>query len=414
MLQSRCTVPLLRRLLEPYRELDRRIWILAAARCVNTMGFSIVMPFMAMYLVERRGATGATYGTIYLFAGLAAAVSQGLSGEAADRVGRHRLMVLALCLRAGNMIALGLAVTRGASIHALGGLVILNGILRAMFEPCASAAVTDLAPPAHRVAAFGLQRIGVNLGWSLGPAIGGAFAHHSYGLMFFFAAPVTIVAAAAAGRVPDVVRPAGEPRERLTPAALLEAFRAHRAFFVYLGLVFAGSAMTTQIFATLSVFARAELGLPEAQIGLVYAVNGALVVLMQVPAVALIKRRGPRVALVLGPAIYAMAYLSLGVADTFTTVAVSVAFLTFGEVIFSPALSDMAAYLGDPRRIGRAFGLFGLMQSLGISMGPLLGGLIFDHLRHDHLAMWSTIAGGMALVGVGYALFARRWTTPLA
>src|ERR671927_233260 len=51
--------------LATYRGLDRRIYVLAAARAVNTMGFSIVMPFMAMYLVEKRGASGATYGFIY-------------------------------------------------------------------------------------------------------------------------------------------------------------------------------------------------------------------------------------------------------------------------------------------------------------------------------------------------------------
>jgi hypothetical protein len=38
-------------LTEPYRGLDRGIWAIAATRMVNTMGFSIVMPFMAMWLV---------------------------------------------------------------------------------------------------------------------------------------------------------------------------------------------------------------------------------------------------------------------------------------------------------------------------------------------------------------------------
>src|SRR5688572_8460215 len=107
--------PLLRRILEPYREIDRRVFLVAATRCVNTMGFSIVMPFMAMYLVEQRGARGATYGFIYLLAGLAAAASHAISGELADRHGRRRIMVTALLLRVFNMLALGVAVTRGAS-----------------------------------------------------------------------------------------------------------------------------------------------------------------------------------------------------------------------------------------------------------------------------------------------------------
>ena len=102
------------------------------------------------------------------------------------------------------------------------------------------------------------------------------------------------------------------------------------------------------------------------------------------------------------------AFSGIGLASGFTGVAASVAVLTAGEVIFAPALSDMAAHLGDSRRLGRAFGLFGLMQQLGLSMGPLVGGTLYDHLRHMHFVMWGTIAGGMAIIGLGYIAFGRR------
>src|SRR5262249_44290909 len=111
--------------------------------------------------------------------------------------------------------------------------------------------------------------------------------------------------------------------------------------------------------------------------------------------------------LVLGPAIYTLSYLAIGVSAGFWPLAAAVALLTAGEVIFAPALSDMAAHLGDPKRLGRAFGLFGLMQQLGVSLGPMVGGLLYDHARHVHLAMWGLVAGAMALLGVGYAAFAR-------
>lgn len=403
------------RIADTYRGIDRRIYLLAATRAVNTMGFSIVMPFMAMYLVEQRGAKGATYGLVYMIAGIAASVGQGIAGELADRYGRRRIMVTALLLRAVNMVALGLAVTYGASIHVLGALIVSNGVLRSLFEPAASAAVSDLAPPERRVAAFGLQRIGVNVGWAMGPALGGAFAHHSYGALFFFAAPMTLIAAIAATKIVDLPRAqapahADDAAIRLTPRAILAAFREHPRFFHYLVLVFAGSIMTTQLFSTLSVYAKVELGMPEGKIGLIYTVNGILVVLLQLPAVALIEHRGPRFALLMGPLLYTIAYFALGFAQGFGEIVAAVALLTIGEVVFSPALSDMAAYLGDPRRLGRAFGLFGLMQQLGVSMGPLVGGSVFDAYRHDQRMMWGILAACMAVVAVGYASFARRYT----
>jgi predicted MFS family arabinose efflux permease len=396
------------RFLGSYAELDRRVWILAVARGINTMGFSIVMPFMAMHIVEDRGGTGATYGGIYLVSGLAAALGNGLSGEASDRVGRRRIMLAALLVRAANMVALGLAVLAQAPLGVLGALVVLNGLLRAFFDPAASAAVTELVPPERRVAAYGLQRIGINLGWALGPALGGVLAAaHSYGGLFFVAAAGTLVAAVAVSRVHDLgaARPGAEGR--LSLATVRQAYAKNPGFFNYLGLVFAGSILTTQIYSTLSVYCRTELLLGKAAIGLLYMVNGALVVILQVPAVSYIDRGGPARALVLGPMIYTVSYVAIGASGGFAPLAAAMALLTAGEVIFAPALSDMAAHLGDPRRLGRAFGLFGLMQQLGVSLGPFVGGLLYDHARRPHLLMWGLIAGAMGLCGVGYAAFAR-------
>jgi MFS family permease len=110
----------------------------------------------------------------------------------------------------------------------------------------------------------------------------------------------------------------------------------------------------------------------------------------------------------LGPAIYAVAFLTVGASHGFGELAVAMAVITAAEVIFAPALSDMAAHLGDPRHLGRAFGLFGLMQQFGLSVGPLVGGLLYDHLRTRPLAMWGALSAGMVLLGIGYALFARR------
>jgi MFS family permease len=251
--------------------------------------------------------------------------------------------------------------------------------------------------------AYALQRMGVNLGWAIGPALGGALAVHSDGAMFFVAAPFTLAAAIA------VLRGLRELKEGVRHEPVPGRERAPGRFYRYLVLVCLGSVMTVQLFSTLSIWSRMELGLSKAEIGLLYTVNGLLVVMLQIPAVGLIDKHGPRRALMLGPLLYTMAYVGVGFATSFSTLALAVVVLTAGEVVFAPALADMAAYLGDPKRIGRAFGLFGLMQQLGLSLGPLVGGALFDRFGAAHLTMWGIIAGGMGLVGVGYWIFARTW-----
>jgi len=410
-ISSPVAVPAGRRenLLTPFLALDRRIWLIALARMINTMGFSLVMPFIAMHLVEDRGATGAAYGLIYLLSGLFSAAGQGIAGELSDRVGRRAVMITGLAARSLNMLALGLAVSLAAPIWVIGSLVVLNGLLRAQFEPAAGAAVTELSPPHLRVAAFGLQRIGVNLGWAVGPALGGLLSTRSYGTMFFVAAPATLLAILAVLPLGRGQGRSAAPRDRKRPslAQIGAALRENRVFASYLILVLWGSILTVQIFATLSVYASTHLGLEKADIGLLYTVNGVMVVVAQVPAVGLARRWGMRRALVAGAILYSFGYTLFGRAAGFSHLAVGMAILTVGEVIFSPALSDTAATLGDPRRLGRAFGLFGLVQSLGISLGPLVGGLAFDFLRARPEDLWVGLAAGMFLLGIAYSVFGR-------
>jgi len=226
---------------------------------------------------------------------------------------------------------------------------------------------------------------------------------YSYGSLFFASAGILLVAGIAVA-----VWLRGIPAAHV-PTSALPAGTTSRALSVYLGLVLIGAILTSQQFATLSVYAHGELGLSEQRVGLLYTVNGLLVVLLQFPAVALIDAGGPRRALMLGPAMYAVAYFCFGLSGGFTGLALAMILLTAAEVVFAPALTDMAAHLGDRKHLGRTFGLFGLVQQLGISLGPLAGGIALDHLRDHHLAFWGVFAGAMALVGVGYAWFARRF-----
>ncbi len=400
-----------------YRSLDRRVHWLAFARAVNTVGFSIVLPFMAVYLHKTRGVSGFGYGAIYFVAGVASALSQGLAGELADRYGRRVVMLTGLCSRAVNLAALGLAIERHASIAVLAALVISNATLRGLFEPAASAAVADLTPPERRVAAYGLQKIGVNVGWALGPAIGGYLTSASYGLMFYCAAPVTLLAAWAAAQVRDadlqrlVARRGEVPAHAGISDGAGPQSKLPTEFLVLLALAFLMSVATTQVFSTLSVYSEELLHVPRSNVGLIYTINGVIVVALQIPAVALIGRVGVGRALVFGPVMYALGYVAFGWAGGFGLLAAVMAFITLGEMMLSPAQTSTAADLGDPARLGRAMGLFGLAQQFGVSVGPVVGGLAIDHLGHSHITMWMTLAALPALVAVGYGVMARRIVT---
>src|SRR6185503_4777940 len=90
-----------------YAGLDRRIWTLAAVRGANTMGLSLVLSFMGLYLVTQRGVSGLHYGLIYFTANICQALTSTYAGQLSDRVGRRRLMVSTLVARALVIASLG-------------------------------------------------------------------------------------------------------------------------------------------------------------------------------------------------------------------------------------------------------------------------------------------------------------------
>ena len=72
-----------------WKELDRRVWQMAFARSINTMGLSLVMSFLGIYIVKTRGYPAWMYGLIALGSNLGQSISSAWAGNLSDRIGRR-------------------------------------------------------------------------------------------------------------------------------------------------------------------------------------------------------------------------------------------------------------------------------------------------------------------------------------
>src|SRR5512140_2372997 len=123
--------------------LDPRVWKMAFARAVNTMGLSLVMSFLGIYVVETRGYPAWLYGVIALAANLGQSMSNAWAGNLSDRIGRRPLITTALFVRSGFIALLGAQVTLDAPLWTLGANIVASSTLRGCFEPVAYALVAD-------------------------------------------------------------------------------------------------------------------------------------------------------------------------------------------------------------------------------------------------------------------------------
>lgn len=405
--------------LGPQAGLDRRVWQMAFARAVNTMGLSLVMSFLGIYIVETRGYPAWVYGVIALCANLGQSLANAWAGNLSDRIGRRPLITNALFVRAGFIALLGTQILLDAPLWTLGANMVITSTLRGCFEPVAYALVSDVVRDDQRVAAFGIQRMGTNVGWAVGPALGGILSLvMPYGAVFYFAAAGLVIAGIVTLSVEDPVRqaasaPAGGSHD------LIDALReglADRVMSMLLIGTFLCALLETQMFSTFSIYMTTQLGLTKADVGVLYALNGAVVLVIQVPALALIRRLGIGLMLPWSSFLDTLGFAVIGLASGFAGGALSIVILTCAEVLFDPAQQAAIAEVADPARRGRAFGVVGFASMIGIALAPLLGGRLLDAIGDHHVALWLAIA----TIGTGqtacFIAFVRRRTQvrPLA
>jgi len=387
--------------------LQKRVWILASTRMVATLAFSTTLPLMTVHLTRDRGFSILATTSIWTASGLVGAAIQWIAGALCDRFGRIPMMTAASVGRTVILIGFGYAVDAQASLWTFAALMVANNASRAFFDPPAQALVADLAPPAQRVSAFALQRVAINVGFALGPALFGIATAYgaSYATVFYIGAPVSLIASAGV----LTLRGANQTRRAATSRVGLKELRAHsrdRAFMRFLAATFLFFLLQVQLFSSLPIFAGAVLNLGKDHLWTLFTVNGVLVVLLQIPAAAFINRIGRSRALAAGAVGYALAYACVGLTVGLASILLCVVAVTLAEILISPAQHAQTATMAPPDRVGAYAGLFGLAQVAGQSLGPILGGFFLDSLP-QRLA-WPALAS----FGLIAALWYRRRSAP--
>ena len=406
---------------------DRRLWHLFIGRLFASTGFSIVIPFLALYLHGTRGYPMSAVGLIFFVGALTGAAGQIVGGEWCDRAGRKVVLVWSQIIRSIAFLALGLAVTLHGPFFAFMALTSLSAFAGRMFEPPSGAMIGDMAEGERRAEAFGVLRIGGNLGWALGPAIGGFLAALSYASLFFVAAGVLLAAAILIALKVEETSPRHRRRAQGEPAPIEEipavgptlpgrGFELSsigdtlrdRVFLRYCLITLIFFTVMAQLMSTLSVYVVEWAHQSQVELGILYTLNGLMVVFLQFPVVRILTRFRLTTAMVVGSLLYVAGYAMMGMGSSFALLAAAMFVVTSGEIVASPASMNLVANFSSDQVRGRYMGVYGLFNSFGWSIGPLVGGVLLDVAGGRPFLLWGPIAGLMLLAALGYWDLRRR------
>jgi MFS family permease len=112
-------------------------------------------------------------GTLYLVSGIFSSTTQMIGGVLADRFGRRRLILGASITRLFIYSGLAALVAASAPVWAIVITYISGQAVGMSMRPAIAAMITDLAPPDRLTETYGVLRVGQNVGWAVGPALGG-------------------------------------------------------------------------------------------------------------------------------------------------------------------------------------------------------------------------------------------------
>jgi MFS family permease len=383
---------LLRRAASPWRGLEglpREVWILAAATLLNRAG-TMALPFLVLYLHKGLGLPAARAGQAFIAYGLAAMVASPLGGWLADRVGYLRVMVISL-LASGTLLCLLPFLSAWIAIL---GLTLAWSLAAEAFRPASMAILTDLAPVEQRKAVFALNRLAINLGMSVGPAIGGFLAVHSFKALFWLDGITSILSGLvilAFVRVRESRHLHGpEPGEETRPSAWRD-----RRFLYFLLAALPVLVVFFQHEGPLPVYLVRDLHYPESFYGLLFTVNTLLIVAIEVRLNLATAHWPHHRTFALGSVLYALGFGALALTHSRAGVLATVVVWTFGEMVLLPAFSDYVAHVAPPARRGEYMGVWGLGIGLAFAFGPWLGTWMLD--RFGAVLLWSAMGALGAL-----------------
>lgn len=377
--------------LKSYNGLPPKVWMVALVLLVNRSG-AMVVAFLSVYLINAQSFNPIKAGYVMMFFGAGGIVGNYVGGILNDRYGSWHLMFYSMIGSGILYIFLG----QTSEFWALCLLAFAISVVADAFRPASRAAITYYAPPEKLTQAFGLQRMAVNLGFSVGPALGGfLIANYGYEFMFWGDGLTCLLSAAVFYLVlppdetsrPLVARPAPRvttgaitqdpapaPRRPTTPAL-------RQAWMLLFGLANMAIILCFfQFFSTVPVFLK-EVGYSEQHVGYLLTLSGLIIVLVEMPLLYLVEPRFRPVGVMLvGTALIVVAYLMLPATSVaWLPMCVMIAVLTFGEILYMPFTSSYISQHAPRARLGEYQGVLSASYSAAFVLGPFIGFGLAEH-----------------------------------
>jgi MFS family permease len=303
-----------------------------------------------------------------------------LTGLAADRFDRRRMLMLTQGLMGALGLGLGIMVlTDTATLWSLYGFALALGIVAAFDTPIRQAFVSDVVQGEHVSNAVALNSASFNAARLIGPAVAGVLiAAIGSGWVFVINAG-SFLAVLVALRFVDPAQLAERVRAKRGKGQILAGFtyvRTRPDIIVVLCMIFVVGTFGVNFPIFTSTMARVEFGKGAGEFGLL---NSVMAIGSVAGALLSARRDRPRMrTLVVASAGFGLACTAAALAPTYWTFAVVLVFVGLASLTFMTTANALVQTTTKPAMRGRVMALYMAIFAGGTPIGAPVVGAVAD------------------------------------
>lgn len=362
----------------------------------GTMGF----PFLAAYLVATGEFSAAEIGMVVGAFGVGALVADVLAGVMLSLLPARTVILAGLLVTAAMLAVVPLL----SSFPLLVAATLVWGFSYEVFNPAVFSETVAHSTEADRKVAFSCNRLAINLGMGLGPAVGGLLFVWSPLSLFVVNSAMTALAALyillALHRGEQAVA-ARAKRHRFRLVA--QTGRGEARFWTIFTLAMPIHLAYALPPTVLSAYLIHELGMSSAWVSVVFFLNAGAIVLFEVPLNNAMRHMSHFAGLTIGFALAGVGFLLMAFASIPPVLILGTLVWTAGEMIVFPGLMHYVSEVSDESVTSRNMGLYAAGVNLGVILTPQLALTV----GQGATASWYA-AGGVVLAALLVILLIRN------
>ncbi|NQX37657.1 Predicted arabinose efflux permease, MFS family [Pedobacter steynii] len=395
----------LRLYLDAYRGLSAPAWMLALVMLINRSG-AMVIPFLGVYMINHLSFSLEDTGTVLSCFGIGAVAGSFAGGWLTDKVGHFKVQLFSLILTVPMFFLLPELNT----VMKLAIGVFMLSLISETFRPANSVSIAYYSKPDNIIRSFSLNRMAMNLGFSIGPALGGFLAAISYTFLFYGNAIAAFLSAILffiyfrnkkgnEKKASEVIMEETAVKERSPYKDVL--------FMLFSILCSIFTVCFFQLLSTLPLYYRAVYQMTEANIGVILAFSGVVVFLLEMLLVHIAEKRlSPRDIIVLGTLLCGFSFLILNLAHGMWVLYTAMFVLCLAEILAMPFMATITLQRSTLKTRGAYMGINALSVSVAHVFSPFVGTRVAA--VYGFPVLWWGTAIVLLLTSIGFFFVMKR------